>query len=239
MDGKGLVSRRVLIGAAGVAGGGLLLAGCSALERVGSEGNGPEHGEAEISPAEDLMREHGVLRRILLIYEESIRRIGAGQQVSRPLLGDAAAIVRAFVEQYHEKLEEDLLFPRFREAGELVGLTALLVEQHQTGRRLTDAVLQITGSSSLMDARARGGLAGVLGQFTRMYRPHAAREDTVLFPAIREIMPAEDLMDLGEEFEDKEHETFGERGFADAVDRVAAIEESLGIYDLTQFTPAV
>ena len=34
-----------------------------------------EEGEEEVSPAEDLMREHGVLKRVLLIYEEAIRRI--------------------------------------------------------------------------------------------------------------------------------------------------------------------
>ena len=29
----------------------------------------------EVNPVEDLMREHGVLRRVLLIYEEATRRI--------------------------------------------------------------------------------------------------------------------------------------------------------------------
>src|SRR5437016_1336583 len=35
-----------------------------------------KHGE-EVAPAEDLMREHGVLNRILLIYDESIRRLNS------------------------------------------------------------------------------------------------------------------------------------------------------------------
>ena len=33
-----------------------------------------EEKEEEIPPTEDLMREHGVLNRILLIYEEIIKR---------------------------------------------------------------------------------------------------------------------------------------------------------------------
>jgi hypothetical protein len=36
--------------------------------------------EIEVTPAEDLMREHGLLKRILLIYGEAGARIAAGQQ---------------------------------------------------------------------------------------------------------------------------------------------------------------
>ncbi|MFD2351130.1 hypothetical protein ACFSTC_20065 [Nonomuraea ferruginea] len=42
--------------------------------------------EVPVTPPEDLMREHGVLKRILLIYREGIRRINAGEPVpARPL----------------------------------------------------------------------------------------------------------------------------------------------------------
>lgn len=62
-------------------------------------------------------------------------------------------------------------------------------------------------------------------------------KDTVLFPAIRKIVSKEEYEDLGERFEKKEHELFGEDVFEQIVDRVAAIEKTLGIYDLSQFTP--
>jgi hemerythrin-like domain-containing protein len=74
-------------------------------------------------------------------------------------------------------------------------------------------------------------------QFTRMYEPHEAREDTVLFPAIRSIVSKHEFASLGEEFEKKEHQLFGEDGFEKMVDQVAGIERRLGIYDLGQFTP--
>jgi hypothetical protein len=41
----------------------------------------------------------------------------------------------------------------------------------------------------------------------------------------------------GEDFEKREDELFGEDGFEKVVDKVAAIEKRLGIYDLSQFTP--
>jgi hemerythrin-like domain-containing protein len=74
-------------------------------------------------------------------------------------------------------------------------------------------------------------------QFIRMYHPHEAREDTVLFPALRQIVSKQEFAALGEDFEKKEHQRFGEEGFEKMVDRVAGIEKTLGIYDLAQFTP--
>jgi hemerythrin-like domain-containing protein len=70
-----------------------------------------------------------------------------------------------------------------------------------------------------------------------MYRPHKAREDTVLFPAFRKIVSAKEFDSLGESFEKKEDELFGEGGFEKIVDEVAGIEKRLGIFELSQFTP--
>lgn len=70
-----------------------------------------------------------------------------------------------------------------------------------------------------------------------MYEPHETREDTVLFPAFKEIVSKNEYDSLGEDFEKKEHQLFGEGGFEKKVEEVAGIEKSLGIYDLAQFTP--
>jgi hypothetical protein len=70
-----------------------------------------------------------------------------------------------------------------------------------------------------------------------MYNPHEAREDTVLFPGLRKIVSSHEYGSLGEDFEKKEHELFGDDGFEKMVNRVAGIEKSLGIYELAQFTP--
>src|SRR5437764_13652067 len=85
--------------------------------------------EEEVSPAEDLMREHGVLKRVLLVYGESIRRIEANEDLPAETVMDSAKIIRNFIEDYHEKLEEDFLFPRFKKAGKLVNLVDVLLQQ--------------------------------------------------------------------------------------------------------------
>jgi hemerythrin-like domain-containing protein len=195
--------------------------------------------EPEVSPAEDLMREHGVLRRILLIYREWQKRLALNTDDLIGTLAESNQIVRSFVENYHEKLEEDYLFPRFRKAGKMVELVDVLLEQHRVGRALTETSLQLSNPESIKVPANRIKLASSLGDFICMYEPHAAREDTILFPSFHEMMPEKQYDRLGDMFEKKENELFGAKGFEKTVDRVASIEKRLGIYDLKGFTPAV
>ena len=178
-----------------------------------------------------------MLNRILLVYEEAIRRLEAGVELPPDAVSGAAGIIRRFVEDYHEKLEEEHLFARFVKAATLVDLVEVLQAQHETGRRLTADILGLA-TPAAGDARARQTLVSRLRSFVRMYRPHEAREDTVLFPALHRLIPEREYRALGDRFERREHELFGERGFEGMVDEVAAIEKNLGIYDHAQFTSA-
>ncbi len=196
-----------------------------------------EGAEPDIGPVEDLMREHGVLRRILLIYEEWVRRLGLNQDEDLQTLAESGRIIRSFVEDYHEKLEEDHLFPRFRKKETHVELVATLLKQHQAGRRLTDVTLRLAAPYALINMDARSRLADSLRLFIRMYRPHAAREDTVLFPAFHRMMTGNAYDKLGEVFENQENRLFGDKGFEKVVGRIETIEEILGIHNLSQFTP--
>lgn len=226
-----------------VVAGGLSVGTAAALARsaaaAGRSGGGKAPGKAEedISPAEDLMREHGVLNRILLIYEEGLRRIGAKQPFPAETLAASANLVRRFIEQYHEKLEEDHLFPRFEKASRLVDLVGTLRRQHQAGRGLTETIAKLATPAGLQAGGDRQKLLESMAAFIRMYRPHEAREDTILFPAFRSLVRPKELVELGEQFEDKEHELFGKEGFEGVVAQVAKLEQTVGLYDLDQFTP--
>jgi hemerythrin-like domain-containing protein len=136
---------------------------------------------------------------------------------------ESAKIIRAFVEDYHEKLEENYLFPRFKKAGKLVDLVDVLLQQHQAGRRLTEVTMHLATAQGLKLADDRRKLADSMRQFIHMYNPHEAREDTVSFP-FRGIVSAHEFDSLGEEFEKKEDELFGDDGFFKVVDQVAEIE---------------
>ena len=198
-----------------------------------------EAGEDEVTPAEDLMREHGVLNRIMLIYDTCHQKLTSGEWFPVEALQKSAQLIRSFIEDYHEMLEEKFLFPRFVNSNQLVDLVQLLYIQHHAGRVITDAILQLGGSSSLNTPENMEKLALQLYTFNRMYRAHEAREDTVLFPALRKIVSRNEYYAMGEDFEKKEHDLFGEDGFEKVVGQVADIEKQLGIYDMSAITPAV
>jgi hemerythrin-like domain-containing protein len=226
------MSRRTWL-SAGAASAALL--GCAGKGAATTPERGHDEGDAGVTPAEDLMREHGVLRRVLFVFDEVARRLETGGDLPLDQLAAGAGIVRRVIEDYHEKLEEQHLFPRFEKAGKLVELVAVLRTQHQAGRDVTSRVLAMTATT--LDDSDRATLAGLLRSFNRMYRPHAAREDTVLFPALHHLVGRNAYDELGEEFEEIETQTLGEGGFETAVADIARIEQAFGLDDLAQFTP--
>lgn len=191
----------------------------------------------EVTANEDLMREHGVLNRLLLIYQEIATRIESKKDFPLNALTRAAKLMRNFLENYHEKIEEEFIFPRFEKAEQQLDLIAILKDQHNVGRKLTDYILAHSDEASLKDEGQRKLLTEYLKYYVTMFRPHEAREDTILFPAFHKMLTAEEYDQLGDRFEHIEQQHFGEGGFEKAVEQVAEIEKQLGIYNLSQFTP--
>ena len=227
--------RDFLIGTSAVAGSTLVVpfSSLAAQKTPKKSAKKKEEEEEDVSTNEDLMREHGVLNRVLLIYDEAIRRIQAKEKFDPAVLTKSAGIIKSFIEDYHEKLEEDHIFPRFEQSGKLIELTTNLRAQHAMGRRVTEGIL----------ASAKSGdnetLHTLLAAFNRMYRPHEAREDTVLFPALHKVVSKHEYDAMGEQFESIERKTFGGDGFDMAVDQVTELEKQFGIYDISQFTPSL
>jgi hemerythrin-like domain-containing protein len=185
----------------------------------------------DVSTNEDLMREHGVLNRIMLIYDETLRRIQVNEKFDPTVVVKSAGLIKSFIEDYHEKLEEDHIFPRFEQSGKLVELTVNLRAQHAMGRRVTERIVTTAKSGDMQTLKES------LAAFNRMYRPHEAREDTVLFPALHSLVSRHEYDAMGEEFERIERKTFAGGGFDMAVDQVTELEKQFGIYDIAQFTP--
>ncbi len=199
-------------------------------------GKAPDEKEGEVTATEDLMREHGVLRRALLVYTAASARLRKNAASVPPqALERTAKLFRTFGEDYHEKkLEEPHIFPAVRRAGgPAAAYPDILVLQHQRGREITNYILALTQKGRI--GTAAGDLARVLDELVLMYRNHAAREDTVVFPAWKQTLTARQLDEMGDRFEEIEQQMFGKDGFEDAVKQIADIETGLGLNDLSQF----
>jgi hemerythrin-like domain-containing protein len=211
---------------------GSLVVACGSSSRQVAQPHDDDEHEEEVTPAEDLMREHGVLRRVMYLYDEASMKLDGNQPVPLDALVAGASIIRRVIEDYHEKLEEDFVFPLFERAGKMADLTATLRRQHQAGRAVTDSIVALTKSPDVDRAK----LSRLLRSFNHMYRPHAAREDTVLFPALRELMGEHAYEELGEQLEEKETQILGAHGFEHAVVEVSKLEEAFGVADLAALT---
>jgi len=136
------------------------------------------------------MREHGILRRVLLVYDEAARRLRAGEKLDPEPLQRAAKLVQEFIEDYHERNEEQHIFPRFEAKAQMSELVSVLRTQHQEGRRLTGQILH------------QQRILPSLEQFTRMYRaPRRARGTRCLYPALHRLISEKEMDQLGEKFE--------------------------------------
>lgn len=174
------------------------------------------------SPTEDLMNEHGVVRRLLAIYQARLDRIN--ETIPVEVLKEATIIFRAFLNNYHEELEEKYIFPRMQNVD-------TLIEQHHVGRQLIGILLQLLDGEDIDDE--------ILRDLIRMYSRHANYEDTILFPEFKTMVSSVERAQLGEIFERSEEDKFGKNGFEVIVKKIDVLEQQLGINGLASFTARI
>ncbi|HEX2761418.1 MAG TPA: hemerythrin domain-containing protein, partial [Rhizomicrobium sp.] len=175
-------------------------------------------------------------RRALLIYAQSAPLLlETPEKIDAAALHKTANLFQDFGENYHErKLEEAHIFPAVRKAG-AAGVVDVLIAQHERGRAITRYIMDATVSGRIATGDAQP-LAHALQSFALMYENHAAREDTIIFPAWKTTLSGDQLHELGEQFEEIEREQFGSDGFDDAVKQIGDVEQALGFGDLNRFT---
>src|SRR5262245_27945396 len=152
----------------------LILSGCGKEQAQHADEHGKqpfaksdaEQKGGEVTATEDLMREHGVLRRALLVYSEAATKLRSSPSAVAPnALQRTAKLFREFGEEYHErKLEEAYILPAVKSAGGPAAAYAdILVAQHSRGREITEYILAVTKGDKLSGNATQ--LAGALDAF--------------------------------------------------------------------------
>lgn len=226
------ISRRKMLSLGACAGAGVLVLGTFS---IGCSAEDDQKGKAAASANEELMQEHGVLVRLLLVVREAVRRLDTGDGASVKALREAEGVIEGFVGEGHERIEEMHVFPKFEGSGRLPDLVRVLNDQHEAGRAITKRILQLARTESMNPGEIEE-IRRLAASFEGMYYPHLAWEDTVLFPAFRASMTKAEYDRMGKQFEQDERELLGEDGERKALATLADLEKELGLSDLSRFT---
>ncbi len=178
---------------------------------------------------EDLMREHALLSRIMTIYEHlslSFKN-GTYQSIDWTISYKCAYIVRHFIENYHERSEEQFIFPILKKYNKHRKLVNELIKQHKLGRQMTDRIIDLSKSKSNASE-----LSLLLHLFCKLYRVHASREDTVIFQDLYGLLTVLQRQALT----DKMQQAETNESFDQTLKSVEALEKKLGIHDIYTLT---
>lgn len=189
-----------------------------------------------IQAGEDLMQEHGVLGRTLLIYEELAKQLQKNDAIPLDCLTGATEIIIRYVQGQHERVEELLIFPALTKANQLGDLVSILINQHKVGHELTETIKKKLVGPSYKTKPGREELANLLLMFSQMFRPHMLREDTVIFPRLHEIMDEHEYKTLSTKIQALESSMVNSTDLADILKQLDGIETMLGIHNLAKFT---
>lgn len=208
---------------------------------------------------DDLFLEHSLLNRILLIYDNQLLE----KQPNYIVINSAAKIVRKFIEDHHEQMEEKFIFPLFLAPNvgtnidtHISTLIKELINQHNIGREITSKIISLTevanvnanmganmGADMGDNIDENGGgkyesvkLKGLLFAFIKLYRAHEAFEETVIFKNIHKYISREEYVKLDEKMDEIEDELFGEGGYDKILEQVKSLEETIKIGNLSYYT---
>ncbi len=149
-----------------------------------------------VAPADavDLLLEcHGRIRAFLAMA----RRLGEATGESAQAVSDAAVQVHRYFTlalPLHARDEEESILPRLRGRDPLVDLQLdVMVQEHQEHReplgRLVDACAEI-GADPGRHPRLAGSVLRATTELDRHFLHHLAREEEVIFPAVRRLLDA-------------------------------------------------
>ena len=159
-----------------------------------------------------LMDEHRVIERVLTALERASTRLNNGQDVYLRFFAGTIVFIKNFADGCHHQKEEGILFPAMIENGlsREAGPVAVMLAEHEEGRRLTQKIRQSLERYQGGDDSARKELANNSLAYTKLLRQHIHKEDNILFPMADKLIPSEQQQQISEAFKLLEHDETGE-----------------------------
>jgi hemerythrin-like domain-containing protein len=144
---------------------------------------------------------------------DSLARAAAEQKtVERKTVASFVDFFRDFADRCHHGKEENHLFVELGKHGmpENSGPVGVMRQEHETGRALVREMALLGQGDKPLEAEEKGRLSRVAATFSEHLRMHIQKEDQILFPMARQVLPPSVLRDLGDRFQDFERDEMGE-----------------------------
>jgi hemerythrin-like domain-containing protein len=158
------------------------------------------------------MEEHRTIERVLHALERATNRLSRGEEVYLRFFTGTTVFIRNFTDACHHKKEEKVLFPALLEIGmsKDIGPVAVMLAEHEEGRRLAHGIRQATERFQAGELRMRESLIQNSKDYINLLHQHIAKEDKVLFPMAEKIIPPDQQEKIALAFEAYDKEASGE-----------------------------
>jgi len=156
-----------------------------------------------MTPTEILIDEHRLIVEVLDSLEEAADRLDSGDDVSPEFFLEAAEFVVGFADRCHHGKEEDILFVSMTamDMPQDSGPVAVMLQEHDEGRAYTAGFRSAAEQMKAGDATAAADVVRNVYDYVNLLREHINKENHVLFPMADQIIPAETMKEVSEEFE--------------------------------------
>lgn len=189
----------------------------------------------KLTVAEYLYKNHGLLNRMILIYEELIRRLKNNIRIGNKIVYYTAYIIKNYVENYH-KTNKIYIYPLLRTNNIEIEIIDELANLHKINKQLINHILKISENDFISD---KNELIFYMQQYIKISRYHTSREDTVIFPKFINLLDNETMIDYSWLFDEKQNEYLGLNGFNNYLNIIVSIEKYLNIHDLKEITKEI
>jgi hemerythrin-like domain-containing protein len=150
-----------------------------------------------------LCKEHRVIEYLLAAMEIQAARLQSGSAVRTEFFLDAAIFLRQFIDECHQRKEEETLVVALMDAGlaKDSGPIAEMLVEHAQAQEFTrniekNARIVLGGGTN-----ARADLARDAAGYVSLLTQHFKKEEDELFPLAEQLIPAEVQAELDAEFE--------------------------------------
>ena len=161
---------------------------------------------------EILMEEHRQIEGLLTSLELAAKSLASGRAVPAGFFLKAADFIMGFTDGCHHKKEEGILFVALVATGMSndTGPVAMMLSEHEQGRRLTRAMRAGAEKMQGGDPAAASQVAQNALGYVTLLRQHIQKENRILFPMADRTIPVEQQPQITAAFDHFEQEETGQ-----------------------------